>query len=79
MFVTPGKIFIKFSRNLPGHNVKFVFFIITGTLRLYKAIVEKISFVKFVQKALLLKDRAYFYAGSQKKKIAILALSKPQI
>ena len=66
MFVTPGKIFIKFSRNLPGHNVKF-FFIITGTLQLYKAIVEKISFVKFVQKALLLKDRAYFYAGSQKK------------
>ena len=67
MFVTPGKIFIKFSRNLPGHNVKLFFFIITGTLQLYKAIVEKISFVKFVQKALLLKDRAYFYAGSQKK------------
>ena len=67
MFVTLGKIFIKFSRNLPGHNVKLFFFIITGTLQLYKAIVEKISFVKFVQKALLLKDRAYFYAGSQKK------------
>ena len=50
---SPGKIFIKFSRNLPGHKVKFVFFMITGTLQLYKAIVEKISVVKFVQKALL--------------------------
>ena len=51
---SPGKIFIKFSRNLPGHKVKlFFFFMITGTLQLYKAIVEKISVVKFVQKALL--------------------------
>ena len=68
MFVSAGKIYIKFSRNLPGHNVKLFFFIITGTLQLYKAIVEKIYFVKFVQKALLLKDRAYFCAGAQKKK-----------
>ena len=29
---SPGKMFIKFSRDLPGQNVKLFFFIITGTL-----------------------------------------------
>ena len=45
---------MKFSRDLPGQNVKFLFFvIITGTLQFYKTIVEIVCIVKFVQEVLL--------------------------
>ena len=41
---------------------------ITGALQLYKAIVEMICIVKFVQKALLYVKRQFIlYAGAQTK------------